>query len=220
MDTSSDTAKASMKKSSDVELEIMKILIVDDNAANIDVMLTFLEMEGYDISIATSGESAIKAACHNLPDLILLDVMMPQIDGFETCRRLKELPQTKDIPIIFVTAKKEVDDIVKGFDCGGVDYISKPFRQEEVLARVDTHLRLRLMAVAQERLIKELNQALEEVKTLRGILPICSYCKKIRDESGEWQQIEEYISSHSDTDFSHGICSECYNKLDSDGRYK
>ncbi|TFG88618.1 MAG: response regulator transcription factor, partial [Candidatus Atribacteria bacterium] len=121
---------------------------------------------------------------------------------------------TKDIPVIFVTAKKEVDDIVTGFRSGGIDYISKPFRQEEVLSRVGTHLRLRRLLVAQERLINKLNAALTEVQTLRGLLPICSYCKKIKDEQGNWQRIETYIRTRTKANFSHGICSECLQKLD------
>lgn len=193
-----------------------RILVVDDNTANIDVMLTFLEMEGYDISIATSGKMALHVASHDHPELILLDVMMPNMDGFETCRLLKDNPTTATIPIIFVTAKKETTDIVQGFQAGGVDYISKPYRQEEVISRVRTHLQLRRLLANQERLIGELNQALSEVKTLKGILPICSYCKKIRDDEGHWHQMEKYIATRSDSEFSHGICEECYANIDED----
>ena len=194
-----------------------KVLIVDDNTANIDVMLTFLEMEGYEISIATSGAMALHVAGHDHPDLILLDVMMPNMDGYEICRKLKKDPTTASIPIIFVTAKKETADIVQGFQCGGVDYISKPYRQEEVLSRVRTHLQLRRLLDNQEQLITELNRALGEVNTLKGILPVCSYCKKIRDEGGNWQQMERYIASRSETEFSHGICEACYATLDENG---
>jgi len=194
------------------DLELARILVVDDNTANIDVMLAFLEADGYDLSIATNGETAIKIARHSRPDLILLDVMMPGMDGFATCRELKADEQTRDIPVIFVTAKKEVDDIVIGFQSGGVDYISKPFRQEEVLSRVRTHLRLRRLVIAQERLITKLNTALAEVDTLRGMLPICSYCKKIKDEKGAWKKLETYIRTHTQASFSHGICPECLEK--------
>lgn len=194
--------------------EPAKVLVVDDNAANIDVMLTFLEGDGYDLSVATSGEMALKIARHSLPDLILMDIMMPGMDGLETCRELKADSATAQIPIIFVTAKKEVEDIVKGFRSGGVDYISKPFRQEEMQSRVSTHIRLRKMMLAQERLIKQLNNALAEVNTLQGLLPICSYCKNIRNEEGEWQKLEKYIREHSEANFSHGICDKCFKKID------
>lgn len=197
----------------EVKDEPASILIVDDNAANIDVMLTFLELDGYDFSVATSGEMALKIARHSIPDLILMDVMMPGMDGLETCKELKADPVTAEIPVIFVTAKKEVEDIVSGFRAGGVDYISKPFRQEEVQSRVGTHLRLRKLILAQERLIRQLNDALAEVGTLRGLLPICSYCKKIKDEDGQWQRMEKYIRTRTEADFSHGICDECFGRL-------
>lgn len=198
----------------DMENGRMKILIVDDNIANIDVMVSFLEKEGYELSIANSGYRAIKIAAHSLPDLILLDVMMPDLDGFATCMQLKTTPETADIPVIFVTARKELDDIVEGFRCGGVDYITKPFRKEEVLSRVTTHLQIRRMAQERESLIQDLEEALHEVKMLRGLLPICSYCKKIRDEEGNWHQLENYLSSRSDLTFTHTICQDCYNKIE------
>lgn len=186
-----------------------KILVVDDNAANIDVMLQFLEPLGYELAIAASGEKALRVADHFRPDLVLLDVMMPEMDGYETCRRLKAPPLSLKAPVIFVTAKKETEDIVRGFNCGGVDYVSKPFRQEEVASRIETHLRLRHMITVQAELIAELRRAHGEIKTLSGLLPICSYCKKIRDDSGYWHQIEVYIDRHSDAQFSHGLCEAC-----------
>lgn len=196
--------------------ETSEILIVDDNVANIDVMITFLEDEGYNLSIATNGEMALKVAQHDKPDLILLDVMMPGMDGYTTCKKIKSNPEISDIPIIFVTAKKEIEDIVKGFRCGGVDYISKPFRQEEVLSRVDTHLRLRKLNQVQKELIKQLQTALNEVKTLSGLLPVCAYCKKIRDKDGNWHLMETYIRDRTEADFSHGICEKCYKLHEND----
>jgi CheY-like chemotaxis protein len=119
------------------------ILIVDDTPDNINVLKNILSLDGYQFYISTNGELAINVATKNIPDLILMDVMMPGIDGFETCRRLKNIEATKDIPIIFITAKNEPEDIVKGFKFGGVDYITKPLRSEEVCARVKTHLTIK-----------------------------------------------------------------------------
>ncbi len=133
-----------------------QILIVDDTPANIDVLDQFLEQEGYRISVASSGEAALKLIKKTLPDLILLDVMMPGIDGFETCRRLKKLDAAAEIPVIFITAKNETADIVKGFTLGGVDYITKPFRQEEVSARIRIHLKLKHLIEELERKNKKL----------------------------------------------------------------
>jgi len=134
------------------------LLVVDDNAINLGVVAEHLVEQGYEVLVALDGEEALKRAAHSGPDLILLDVMMPGIDGFETCRRLKAAPETRDIPVIFMTALDDVTDKVAAFDAGGVDFLSKPFQFRELLARVRTHLALR---DAQERVITQ-NQALEQ----------------------------------------------------------
>jgi CheY-like chemotaxis protein len=119
-----------------------QILIVDDRPTNLKILCDFLIDYGFDVLVAKNGEAAIEKLQKASPDLILLDVMMPGIDGFETCRRLKELPKTKDIPVIFLTALSDTVDKVKGLEIGGVDYITKPIQQEEVLARINVHLRI------------------------------------------------------------------------------
>jgi two-component system cell cycle response regulator len=121
------------------------VLIVDDSSTNIELLRAILEGEGYRIAVATNGKQAIKIATSLTPDLILLDVMMPEMNGFEACAKLQTIPETQEIPIVFITAKTEVDDIVKGFNNGGVDYITKPFRHEEVCARVRTHCNIHVM---------------------------------------------------------------------------
>ena len=147
------------------ELDITnaRILLVDDVPANLDVLCQALEDAGYEISVAPGGEIALRNARANELDLILLDVVMPGMDGYETCRRLKADPATRDVPVIFITARGETEGVVEGFAVGGVDYIAKPFRKEEVLARVQTHLeKARLTRVLQEK-----NRALEEEITRR-----------------------------------------------------
>lgn len=173
------------------------IMIVDDNQANIQVIAGILELNDYDIAVAQSGEECLLYLENELPDLILLDVMMPGIDGFETCRRIKkkEIEGIKYIPVIFLTAKSETGDLIKGFSSGAVDYVTKPFDSEELLARIRTHV--------------ELKRAREEIKTLQAMLPICSFCHKVRDEKGYWESIERYISAHTDTEFSHSVCADC-----------
>ncbi|MEJ2638432.1 MAG: response regulator [Desulfosarcinaceae bacterium] len=205
--------KAQAKLAAEFRPGEQKILVVDDNTANIDVMMQFLEPLGYELAMAVSGEKALRVAERFRPDLILLDVMMPGMDGFETCRRLKAPPLSLKAPVIFVTAKKETEDIVKGFQYGGVDYVSKPIRQEEVASRIETHLRLRHLICVQARLIDQLQAARGKIKILSGLLPICAYCKKIRDDQGYWHQIETYIHQHSDAEFSHGLCEACAAKL-------
>ena len=112
------------------------VLIIDDNTTNLNVLLDYLSDQGYKVLISTSGEQALKQMIYVKPDIILLDIMMPGIDGFETCRRLKADAETHDIPVIFMTALTETVDKIRGFEAGGVDYITKPLQYEEVLARV------------------------------------------------------------------------------------
>jgi len=132
------------------------ILIVDDTPLNLGVMVTYLESYGFGIRIARSGETAVKRVRYDPPDLILLDILMPGMDGFETCRRLKAIKAARDIPIIFMTSLANVEDKVKGFEAGAVDYVTKPLNQEEVLARVKTHLRLRDLTLSLREKNKQL----------------------------------------------------------------
>uniref|UniRef100_A0ACD5GP21 Response regulator n=1 Tax=Desertifilum tharense IPPAS B-1220 TaxID=1781255 RepID=A0ACD5GP21_9CYAN len=116
------------------------ILIVDDHQTNLNLLFQLLRNVGFKVLISMDGESAIEQTYYAQPDLILLDVMMPGIDGFETCRQIKSNPSTCDIPIIFMTALSDTENKVKGFQYGAVDYITKPFQYEEVISRVQTHI--------------------------------------------------------------------------------
>ena len=130
-----------------------RILVVDDTPANIQALAGTLKDQGYQISVATNGKQALEVVGRVRPDLILLDVMMPEMDGFETCRRLKASQPTRDIPVIFLTARTETEDIVKGFELGAVDYVPKPFNAPELLARVNTHLTMDRLHRENERLL-------------------------------------------------------------------
>ena len=130
-----------------------RILVVDDTPANLQALAATLKEKGYQISVATNGKQALEAVTRIRPDLILLDVMMPEMDGFEACRRLKSTDATSDIPIIFLTARTETEDIVKGFELGAVDYVPKPFNAPELLARVNTHLTMDRLHRENERLL-------------------------------------------------------------------
>jgi DNA-binding NtrC family response regulator len=157
----------------EVDLKGARILLVDDQPANLDVLRRVLEAKAYKILLAPSGEVALRTAGRVVPDLILLDVMMPGMDGYEVCRRLKQDETTRAIPVIFVTAQDQTDALVSGFQAGGVDYIVKPFREEEVLVRVQTHLCLKYLAQELAEKNRELlrqNQQLEEEIALRQIL--------------------------------------------------
>lgn len=134
------------------------ILIVDDMPNNLGALLDYLTNCGFEVLVAEDGESAIEQVEYALPDLILLDVLMPGIDGFETCSRLKSNQATKDIPVIFMTALSDAEDKVKGFSVGGVDYVTKPIQQAEVLARVTTHLNIRNL----QQQLQQQNQCLQQ----------------------------------------------------------
>lgn len=132
-----------------------RILIVEDAPANIQTLIAILKEKGYDISVATNGRQALTVLQSVRADLILLDIMMPDMDGFETCSRIKDTPEWRDIPIIFLTAKTETSDIVRGFELGAVDYVAKPFHAHELLARVDTHLKMDRLRRENERLVRD-----------------------------------------------------------------
>ncbi|WP_199249484.1 adenylate/guanylate cyclase domain-containing protein [[Phormidium] sp. ETS-05] len=135
-----------------------KVLIVDDTPSNLEVLFDILNESGFKVLVAQDGESALERARYGQPDLILLDILMPGIDGFETCRRLKSHDTTKDIPIIFMTGLSETVDKVKGFQLGAVDYVTKPLQYEEILARVTTHLTIRHL----NRRLQEQNQQFQQ----------------------------------------------------------
>ena len=142
------------------QVENQTVLIVDDNPANLQVMADVLSGQGFEVLIARDGQSGLDKASYGKPDLILLDVLMPGLDGFETCRRFKKSERTKDIPVIFMTSLAETERKIAAFEVGAVDYITKPFQVDEVLARVKTHLALRAMqtklAAQNERLQQEI----------------------------------------------------------------
>lgn len=171
------------------------VLAVDDNLHNLQLLGKILMDNGYEPAFAENGAQALDFLVRQVPDLILLDIMMPEMDGYEVCRLVKGNNRTKHVPVIFLTAKVETEDLVKGFEAGAVDYIKKPFEFTELLVRIKTHI--------------DLKRAREEIKTLRGIIPICAKCKKIRDDEGLWKQIEVYIEKNSNAMFSHGLCPAC-----------
>lgn len=155
--------------------ESAHILIVDDNDYNLKVVGSFLKEKDYKIAFANDGESALNLLSQNKFDLILLDIMMPGMDGFEVCRIIKERPETKNIPVIFLTARIETESIVKGFQVGGVDYLTKPFNKEELYARVNNHL---LLKKAREEALRREAEAVKSrdqyMRTLYGLSKILS----------------------------------------------
>lgn len=185
-----------------------KLLVVDDTPENLIILYKILRKE-YEVIGANSGKEALLALAENRPNLILLDVMMPEMDGLEVCRILKDDPRYRDIPVVFITALSDEVDESRGFEAGAVDYLSKPVKPAILSHRVAVHLELQSQKEALARKNQQLQEALSRVKELSGLLPICMTCKKIRDDQGYWNQLESYISLHSEALFSHGYCPEC-----------
>ncbi len=175
------------------DLKDMNILIVDDVPKNIDVLRKMLGESGFIISVAPSGETALKLVNKNKPDLILLDVMMPGISGFETCERLKADSNTAHIPILFVTARTEVEAVVEGFKVGGVDYIAKPFREEEVLARIKTQLSIKKLLLEKNKLIEKLD-SLSRIDPLTGISNRRDMMEKLENEQSRFERYGKSFS--------------------------
>lgn len=172
-----------------------KILLVDDVPANLAVLTAALEPEGYEILAAPNGATALKVAARAKPDLILLDIMMPEMDGLETCRRLKQDAATRGIPVIFITARAEMECVVEGFRVGGVDYVTKPFQTEEVLSRVATHLRL-------NRLTRELTEKNRALETRTAELT--AEIEKRRQAETALQQADEKLTAFADLEATRG----------------
>jgi len=192
----------------------MQVLIAEDDAVSRRLLELFLVRWGYQVVVARDGIEALQILSgENSPPVAILDWMMPGMDGIELCRRVRENPKMLSIHIILLTAKNGKADIVEGLEAGADDYISKPFDRDELRARIEVGVRMvELQRKLAER-VTELTHALEQVKQLQGLLPICSYCKKIRDDNNYWQKVESYISRHSEAQFSHGICPDCYENL-------
>jgi PleD family two-component response regulator len=203
------------------------IVLVDDNADNLRLLSNMLKKGGYEVRPTNSGKMALAAIYAKPPILILLDIMMPGMDGFQVCNDLKANEETQEIPVIFISAMDDLAEKVKAFSIGCVDYITKPFQEDEVMARVKTQVKMALLKKGLEeknqsleveitkrkKLVKELQAALENIKILKGLLPICANCKKIKDDNGKWEKIDSYIQKHTEAKFTHGLCPDCCEAL-------
>lgn len=196
-----------------MEKDPANILVVDDTPANLKSLGRILEGNGYHVRLIPDGSLALSSARAELPDLILLDIIMPDLNGYDVCEELKRDKRTREVPVIFISALHDTLDKVKAFSAGGVDYITKPFQEDELLARVHTHLTLRNLSKQLEDQNIRLREALAKIKTLRGLLPICAGCKKIRDDKGYWCRVESYIEQRSEAQFSHGLCDVCAERI-------
>ena len=200
-------------------LDRQRVLVIDDDANVSEVVATYLRREGALVEVRADGESGLAAALADPPDLVVLDLMLPGLDGLEVCRLLREDPVLADTPVMFVTAVDSAEGEQRGLELGAVDYITKPLDLRLTKLRVRNQLELR----RQGQQIREQNELLSQqkaellatlarVKRLEGVLSICMDCKKIRTENDAWQKLERYLGEHSDAVFSHGLCAECFDE--------
>lgn len=189
----------------------MKILIAEDDPVSRRILEETLLDWGYEVSVAPDGAAAWDALRRaDAPSLAILDIMMPEMDGLEVCRSVRQLSAALPPYLILLTAMNSKEDVVKGIRAGANDYLTKPFHRDELKVRVGVGVQmLELQSKLAER-VRELEEALSQINRMQGLLPICSYCKKIRDDHNYWQKVETYIGERSQVQFSHGVCPTCY----------
>ena len=197
-----------------------RVLVTDDNPDILSISSTILKRAGYDVLEAATGLECLQSVRAHHPDLILLDVMLPDVSGVQVCREIKSDPGLYDIFIILASGiRVSSENQAEGLDIGADGYIIRPISNREFLSRVHAGERIKRAEDAlrenekrQKALIRQLEEALAEIKTLKGCIPICASCKKIRDDEGYWNQLESYISKHTDATFTHGLCPVCAEK--------
>jgi phosphoserine phosphatase RsbU/P len=191
----------------------MKVLVAEDDAFYSRILQSVLRDE-YEVLIAEDGNRAWKILqSEEAPRLALLDWQMPGLDGLEVCRKVRANPAMDGFYLVIATVRQSLNDVLAGFEAGANDYITKPFHAQELRARLRVGGRVIELQAALASRVAQLQDALSRVKQLQGLLPICSYCKRIRDDHDYWQQVETYMSEHSQATFTHGICPECYEKF-------
>ena len=201
--------------------ETAKILVTDDDPAVLLLTTELLRRAGYEAWEASTGKECLETVRAHHPDIVLLDVMLPDTAGTELCRQIKADERLRDIFVILLSGVQTSSAYqADGLNLGADGYIIKPIPNKELLARVQAVERIKRAEDAlrekekeQQKLISKLQEALAEIKTLKGFIPICASCKKIRDDEGYWDQLEAYISKHTDAVFSHGLCPECAEKF-------
>ena len=188
-----------------------KILVVEDESIIAADIAASLRNLGHEVTATvTSGERAIRKVEENKPDLIFMDIVINgDMDGIETAEQIRSRFK---VPVVFLTAYADEDTLRRAKITGPFGYLTKPFEDTDLRIAVEIALYKAAMEAERERLIVELQDALAKVKTLSGLLPMCAWCKKIRNDDGYWQAVEHYIEEHTEAEFSHGICQDCAKK--------
>jgi len=187
-----------------------RILVAEDDAASRRLIEVSLSRAGYEVLVASSGEEALDILDErHPPELVILDWLMPGRDGIDICREIRARATNRYLYVMLVTSKARAEDVVRGLEAGADDYLTKPYDPHELRCRVATGMRILELQAALSGKIDELEQALAHVQHLQGLLPICMYCKKIRDDKDSWHRLETYIERNSSAMFSHSLCEDC-----------
>ncbi len=191
----------------------MRILIAEDEPVSRRLLQQALCRWGYQVVPATDGAEAWTCLSGpNPPQLAIVDWVMPGVDGLELCQRLRGPERRVPVYLILLTSRSAHEDIVAGLEAGADDYVVKPFHEAELRARLQVGVRVVQLQASLADRVRDLEAALSRVKQLQGLLPICSYCKKIRDDRNYWQQVEQYLGERTEARFTHGICPTCYER--------
>jgi sigma-B regulation protein RsbU (phosphoserine phosphatase) len=192
----------------------MKILVADDSKVSRTILGKVLHKLGHEVVAVSDGLQAWQILCaDDYPRLAILDWMMPEMEGPEVCSRIRKLVRPVPPYLILLTAKDASDDIVAGLESGADDYITKPFDQAELQSRIKVGERYLALQQRLADRVRDLEVSLAQVKQLQGMLPICAWCKNIRNDGNYWQTVEAYIASHADVRFTHGICPPCLERV-------
>jgi DNA-binding response OmpR family regulator len=195
----------------------MKVLIAEDDLVSRSVLERTLRAWGYEVVAVNDGLAAWELLRQpDAPRLVILDWMMPGLDGPEVCRKVRELPDQEPTYIVLLTTRHLKEDVVAGLDSGADDYVVKPFDRQELHSRLRAGERIVGLQRSLSERVRELETALTQVRQLKGLLPICSYCKKIRDDDNYWHQVDAYLCTHTDVNFSHGICPTCWKTVEAE----
>ncbi len=189
----------------------LKILIAEDDPVSATLLKTLLSQWEYDVVTTENGDEALSVlTAPDGPSLAILDWMMPGLSGPDVCRKVRNSALTRPVYLILLTRLGKRKNIIEGLEAGADDYLAKPFDAAELRARVQAGQRVVNLEHELLARVQELEEALANVQRLQGLLPICSYCKKVRDDKDYWHQVENYVAQHADVQFSHSICPSCY----------
>jgi phosphoserine phosphatase RsbU/P len=188
----------------------LKILIAEDDRIFRTILERMLPKWGHEVLLTEDGEAALAALqAEGGPKLAILDWMMPILDGPEVCRRVRAKQSEEPPYILLLTAKAGKENIVAGLEAGADDYLSKPFDHDELRVRIQVGCRIVELQTKMRRQLQDLQDAIGRVKQLQGLLPICAWCRKVRDDQNYWRKIEDYVSAHSGIHWTHGMCPSC-----------